>query len=41
MEKNWTSERFKDEKLYHEMPYYGAEYAADGPDEILEAVERT
>ena len=32
---------FKDEKLYHVAGYSGDEYAVDGPDEIIEAVERT
>lgn len=31
---------FRDEKLYHVARYRGEEYAAEGSNEILEAVER-
>ena len=29
---------FKDEKLYHVVPYHGDAYPAEGPDTVLEAV---
>lgn len=32
---------FRDEKLYHVASYSGTDWAGAGPDEILEAVERT